>query len=505
MTTNTPDRLLIRDAHILAADDAGTEWPCADILIEAGRIAAIGPGLAVEGPIGRVIEARGMLAIPGLINAHFHSPGNLMRGMLDGLPLEIFMLYEVPPLAAGVPVGHLNYVRTLLGAAEMLRLGITSVMDDAFHVPIASAEGIDGIARAYRDIGMRARLAIDQPNVVEYEKYPFLHDLLTPAMRAAMEAAPRQTDEELLALYAHLVSTWDGAGDGRIGAALSCSAPQRVTLPYFAGLSALSERHDLPFNCHILESKLQRVLGEEKYGRSLVRYVHDLGHLDARMVVIHAIWIDEDDMALLARSGATVAHNPLCNLRLGSGVMPFRALADAGVPIALGTDEATVDDTVNLWGVIKQAGLVHTLSDDDHERWPAAPEILSCLWRGGARALRWPDIGHLSVGAKADLALLDLDTYAFTPLNDLRRQLVYCESGSSVRMTIAAGRVVFEDGRVTTIDEAALRAEARALMAGYRESLGPALEEARRLEPAYRQMLARAHARDVGLRRRLTG
>lgn len=107
--------------------------------------------------------------------------------------------------------------------------------------------------------------------------------------------------------------------------------------------------------------------------------MHDLGHLDARMVVIHAIWIDEADIALLAGSGATVAHNPLCNLRLGSGVMPFRALVDAGVPIAIGTDEATVDDTVNLWAVVKQAVLVHTLSDDDYTRWPAAPEILSCL------------------------------------------------------------------------------------------------------------------------------
>ncbi len=496
--------ILIRNAHVLSFDAQDREWPEADILIKRGRILAVGPALCPDQPVDRVIEARGMLAMPGLINAHFHSPGNFLRGMVDGLPLEVFMLYEVPPLAQGVPVKRLNYVRTMLGAIEMLRHGVTSVMDDAFHVPVASAEGIDGIAEAYADCGIRARLAIDQPNIIEYEKFPFLADLLPPEVKAGMAAAPIQPAAELLALYDHLITRWDGAAGGRIGAALSCSAPQRVTLDYLHALSALSAKHDLPFNCHILETKLQRVLGEEKYGKSLVRLVHDLGVLDERMVVIHAIWIDDADMALLAASGATVAHNPICNLRLGSGVMPFRKLRDAGVALCIGTDEAVADDAVNPWAALKMAGLIHTLSDQDYHRWPKAPEILRCMMEGGARALRWPDIGRIEVGAKADIALLDLDTLPFTPLNDLKCQLVFCEPAGSVRMTIVDGRVVFEDGRVTTVDEAALRAEARALTADYREAFAPAIEEARRLEPFYRAMYLRAQARDVGLRRNLT-
>lgn len=496
--------LLIRNARILTFGAEDRDWPEADLLLADGRIQAIGPALRPATPPSRVIEARGCLAMPGLVNAHFHSPGNLLRGMVDGLPLEIFMLYEVPPLADGLPVKRLNYVRTMLGAVEMLRHGVTSVMDDAFHVPVASAEGIDGIAEAYRDCGIRARLAIDQPNVVEYEKFPFLADLLPPALRAGMDAAPRQSAEELLDLYRHLIGTWDGAAGGRIGAALSCSAPQRVTTGYIQALSGLAARHDLPFNCHILETKLQRVLGEEKYGRSLVRLVHDLGVLDERMVVIHAIWVDDADIALLARSGATVAHNPLCNLRLGSGIMPFRAIRDAGVPVCIGTDEAVADDAINPWAALKTAGLVHTLSDVDYGRWPTAPEILRCMMDGGARALRWPDIGRLEPGARADVALLDLDTLPFTPLNDLRRQLVYCEPAQAVRMTIVDGKVVFEDGKVTTVDETALRQEVRELTAGYRDAFAPALAAARELEPYYREMYRRAHARDVGLQRRLT-
>ena len=503
--------LLICNAHVLTLDDARHEWPCADVVVDGARIAAIGPGAAAAwlGPVARRIEAQGLLAMPGLINAHFHSPGNLMKGCLDGMPLELFMLYEVPPLAEGAgsgDAGRLTYVRTQLGAVEMLRRGITAVHDDAYHVPVATREGIDAIMQAYADVGIRATVAIDQPDVVEYDKVPFLEELLSPQQRAAMDSAPRQSGAELLALYRHLIERWHGAADGRLAAAVSCSAPQRVTDAYFHGLSSLSRAHDLPFNIHILETRLQRVLGSHKYGKSLVRHVHDLGLLDERMMVIHAIWVDAQDIELLARAGCSVAHNPVCNLRLGSGVMPWRALREAGVPLCLGTDEMNTDDTVNLWAVAKTAALLQTLTDADDRHWPRAAEFLHAATRGGARALRRAgDLGQLAVGAAADLILLDLDTHAFTPLNDLTRQLVYCEDGSSVRTTIVHGEIVYESGRVTTVDERALRAEARALMAGYREQLADADRLAATLEPAYRAMLERAARVPVDLMRRLDG
>ena len=498
--------LVIANAHVLTLDDAQQEWRRADIVIDGSRIAAIGPGAASAwtGPVARRIDAADQLAMPGLINAHFHSPGNLMKGCLDGMPLELFMLYEVPPLAVGGDSDRLIYVRTQLGAVEMLRRGVTTVHDDAYHVPVASRESIDAIMRAYADVGLCATVAIDQPNVVEYEKYPFLAELLSAGQRAAMDAAPRQSSAELLALYEHLIRCWHGAAGGRLAAAVSCSAPQRVTGDYFHGLSALSREHDLPFNVHILETRLQRVLGEHRYGHSPVRHVHDLGLLDERMLVIHAIWIDAHDIELLARSGCSVAHNPVCNLRLGSGVMPWRALREAGVSLCLGTDEMNTDDTTNLWLVAKTAALLSTLVDADNRRWPPAAQFLHAATRGGARAIRRADdLGQLKVGAAADVILLDLDTHAFTPLNDLTRQLVYCEDGSSVRTTIVHGEVVFDAGRVTTVDERALRAEARALMAGCRKQLADAGRHAETLEPVYRAMLERAAQVAVGPQRRL--
>jgi 5-methylthioadenosine/S-adenosylhomocysteine deaminase len=499
-----PRSLLIRNARVLSLDDQSREWPCADILVIDGRIEAIGPDLQAPAPDMRTIDARGMLAMPGLVNAHFHSPGNFLKGQLDGYPLEVFMLYEVPPLAQQADSYRFAYLRTLMGALEMLERGITSVHDDAYHVPVASQEGIDAVMQAYADAGIRATVAIDQPNVVEYDKFPYLKELLPPALRLEMENAPRQDMDELLALYAYMLKRWHGQAGGRLSASVSCSAPQRVTEPYFLALHELSRAHDLPFNIHVLETKLQRATGHERFGCSLVRRVHDLGILDARSQIIHAIWIDDDDVRLLAEADAVVAHNPVCNLRLGSGVMPFRALRDAGVTVAIGTDELCTDDTANVWQAGKMAGLIHNLSTPDFDRWPRANEILRAMTRGGARAIRRAgEVGQLSAGAQADIILLELDTWAFTPFNNLERQLVYSEDGSSVRTSIVAGEVVMENGRHVRLDASGIRAEIRELATAIGAQMSESHAAAQRMLPYYRAMYDRAHAVPSGMVRRL--
>jgi 5-methylthioadenosine/S-adenosylhomocysteine deaminase len=395
------------------------------------------------------------------------------------------------------------YVRTMLGALEMLRNGVTAVQDDAFFVPAPRPEIIDAVMQAYADSGIRATVALDQPNVPELEKLPFLADMLPPKLKADLAAPAPMCADGLLECYRYLIHRWHGAADGRLKAAVSCSAPQRVTPDYFVALDDLSRAHDLPFYIHMLETKLQRVLGEEKFGgRSLIRYVHDLGLLSDRLNIIHSVWVDDDDIALIAAAGSVVAHNPISNMRLGSGVMPFRRLRDAGVPICLGTDEAIADDAINMWLVAKITGLIHNLSHPDYERWPKAGEVLDCLIRGGAKAMRQADrLGRIEAGCQADLILVDLDTLPFTPLNDLRRQLVYCESGSSVRLTMVAGRVVVENGRMTTVDEAAIRAEARENSERFARNQGVVDQAAAELQPYYRAMYLKAAARPVGMNR----
>ena len=493
--------VLFKNIRVLTMDAADSEHLAADVLVEGSTIAAIGEDLA-PGHATRVIDGRGKLLMPGLINGHFHSPGNFNKGALDDMPLELFMLYEVPPFDCPPVSARLNYVRTLLGAAEMLKSGVTAVHDDPFYVPVVSMDLIDAGMKAYADSGIRATVSINMPNVVEYEKYPFLYDLLPEDFRRKMRDSPPLPTSELLTLYRDFIARWHRTNQGLLRVSVSCSAPQRVKVDYLQGLSDLSAEFDLPYNMHLLETRLQRVLGNQLYGKSLVRYVHDHGVLTGRAMVIHAIWVDEHDMDLMADSDCSIAHNPLCNLKLGSGIMPFRQLTSRGINICLGSDEMCSDDAVNLWSVAKLAGLVHKIAETDYRKWPQSQEVLRCATSNAARAMRIErEVGSIEAGKQADLIVIDLDTLAFTPLNDLRRQLVFCENGSSVRVVMVAGRIVVEDGKLLSIDEQLLKAEVRELMEEYRAQYKSVDHWAHTLEPIYRRMYERCLQEKVHLRR----
>ena len=495
---------LIRNVTTIPADKTSRNCCKVNILIDGSQIVAVEAGVDFA-PGTRCVEeidGTGLLAIPGLINGHFHSSANLMKGRLSGLPLEIFMLYEVPPLSDALPPDRMVYVCTMLGAVEMLKHGITSVQDDTFFTPFPSPGSIDAVLSAYSDSGIRATVALDQPNIVEYEKHPFLKDLLPEDVMRRMETVPIPSSGELLALYSHLIDNWNCVHDGRIRAAVSCSAPHRVTEDYLWALADISRNLDLPFYMHVLETKVQRVFGDLHLGRSLLQFVHDRGVLDRRTNVIHGIWLDEADLSLVAEAGAVIAHNPVCNLRLGSGIMPFRKIRDFGIPVCIGTDEAIADDSINLWTAMKVAGLIHNITDPDYRKWPAADEILSCVFEGGARAMGLEDqLGAIAPGYQADIALLDLNEIPFTPLNDVQRQLVYCENGSSVRMTMVAGKILVREGRVCSVDEESIKREAREFTRAYSDELAKAQASATELEPYYREMYLRAAATDVGINR----
>jgi len=355
---------------------------------------------------------------------------------------------------------------------------------------------------AYEELGIRATVTIYQPEKPEHEWFPFLADLLEPEVRARFDAERPPPAGEILETYRTFVERWHGRAGGRLRCAISPSAPQRASADYLAGMHALAVQHDLPFVVHVYESKVQRV-AEQLAGRpSLVRQMRDAGILDRQTCLVHGVWIDRDDIEDLRVAGTTVVHSPSGNLRCGSGLMPFRALRDAGVPIALCTDEATVEDTNNLWNVARLAALLHKNVGPDYRAWPSASEILDALTVGGAHAVGLPDeLGALCEGMRADIVLIDLSAPAYLPLTNLANHLVYGEDGSGVRRVLIDGQVVVADGRVLTVDEDALLAEVRDLMPAWLEALEPAGAWAQRLRPAFEEMYRRCVAVDVGFTR----
>lgn len=497
--------VLFHDVPVLDPAHSGGVTGPLDVLVRNSRIAEVGPGLTSDDAQTRRVDGHGHhLLIPGLINAHFHSSANHLKGSFPSLPLELFMLYESPAQAVA-PTPREAYLRTMLGALEMLRAGTTSVQDDAFLLPAPEPEIIDAVMEAYADCGIRASVALDQPELAEVDKLPYLALLAHENLREDLSAPAPVTGAELLELYGHLFDRWHGAADGRLTAAVSISAPQRVTPDYFAALDALSREHHVPLFAHMLETRTQRLLASEQPrfgGRSLVSYTAELGLLNERTNVIHAVWVDDQDLDLIAEAGAVVAHNPVSNLRLGSGIMPFRAVRDRDIPVALGSDEAICGDTVEMWGVVKMAGLIHTITGLDSDRWPTAGEVLDALWQGGAAAMmRGGELGEIRAGALADLALLDLYSPAFTPLTDVAGQLVYCDPASTVALVMVDGAVVAEGGVVTSVDERALLDEARELFAAAAPQRRREREGAAALLPTYQAVVRTGATADLGLDR----
>ena len=163
-------KTLIRNAHVLTLDAGDREYQRADILIDGARIAAIGSGPLRGAEGATIIEASDKLAMPGLINGHFHSQANLLSGALHNRPLELFMLYEVPPYGMAEPDPRLIYLQTMLGAIEMLKAGVTAVHDDAFHHPFPTQDSCSALLLAYADSGLHATVALNHQNLVEYVK-----------------------------------------------------------------------------------------------------------------------------------------------------------------------------------------------------------------------------------------------------------------------------------------------------------------------------------------------
>ena len=448
---------VIRRCRALLAADGGVALKDCDILIRGGLIAGIAaPGEA--GPAARVIEGRDRLAAPGLVNAHTHSPLNLLRGTADGMDHVGFMWTNQAD-TAGRGAEEIA-ISAALGALDMLRSGVTAAID---HYPEQNCalQDVGPVARAYAGIGMRAAIAL--------RVFDRAYDDIDPARIDGVELsiagdlgdnplAPLPADE-IAAVCVEAADAWHGHG-GLISIMPGPSNPIRCSDEMLVRCHEIAASRDLGIHTHLLETRIQRTLAEERYGKSMVAQLDALGILDRRWSFAHAVWVDEGDIDLLAARGAVVVHNPHSNAKIGAGTAPIARMLARGVAVALGTDGASTNDTLSIHEAMSLALLLPRIAGLPRAEWPDAAAAFGMATEGGGAAfVGGPRLGAIEAGAAADIVLYDLDSPSLAPLNDPLQQLVFAERGRSVRTVLVAGEIVYEDGSFASADaDAAIQA-----------------------------------------------
>jgi cytosine/adenosine deaminase-related metal-dependent hydrolase len=438
-----------------------------------------------------------------MVNAHNHSNENWFRGMWDNLPLEPWMLFSYPALAAPSQSPDEIYLRTLIGALEQLHSGATCVVDFIYELDGFTTESLDAVVRAYRDAGLRALIALGIGDRAYHETVILEEGLVPRELISQLEAEKPPSWDEWERFCREAVSRFHRPDEGT-SIALGPSGPQRCTDEMLAGCAALADELDLVIHIHVLETRMQAVTGQRLYGKTLVEHMDSIGFLSPRVVFAHGIWLTPGDISLVRDRGVSIAHNPASNLKLGSGLAAVPRLLAEGVNVALGTDGMSSNDGLDMFASLKLAALVHKLWGIDYEAWLGAREAWRLATVGGAQAAGDAGgLGRIEPGRRADLVLLDLDSHVFTPLNDPLRQLAFGSSTLAVNSVLVGGEWSVRDRRAARVDEAEVLAQAREKGGEIMGRFDEAFELGQQLLAGLRAGWLDALATDVGVERKL--
>jgi 5-methylthioadenosine/S-adenosylhomocysteine deaminase len=497
---NTRRDTLLIGARVYRHDGDTDLPPVEDLLISDGRIKAIGADASQDTTAERM-DLAGHVLLPGFVNAHYHSHDVLAKGSFESLPLEQWGLVA-GPIAGNRSLEEIR-MRTLVGAVEALRNGVTTVQDFSTFSPL-SDEILDTILSAYDEVGIRVAYSItvrdrsqldtilDARDVVPRELWPLVGESADDG-RSQLDFIERQLDRV-------------GDRSGRIIWCLGPSAPQRCSLPLLKGVADLAKRRALPVFTHVYESRSQRIFAREQYADfsgSIFNYMESCGLLGPHVSIAHGVWPDREEINFLAGTGTGVVLNMLSNLRLRNGVAPISAYRRLKVPLALGSDNCSCSDIHSLFPVMKTYCLLGGIMEPQAPA-PTAVEAIRIATMGGAdRAGVSDKIGALEPGMKADIVALDLNDPAFRPLNSVARQVVYSETGRSIRHVWVDGRHVVANGAVITIDEQKLLKELAHLMPAVAARLEQLRNDASRLEKCFAELQTKAWSRPMKYNRYL--
>ncbi|WP_456327361.1 amidohydrolase [Archaeoglobus sp.] len=392
------------------------EFVQANVGLEGNLIAYVGKD-NVRGDLE--IDAKEKIVIPGLFNAHTHLAMTLFRGYAEDLPLKDWLekkIWKVEKLLEPRDV----YWGSLLGILEMLKSGTTAFSDLYIHM--------DEVAKAVGESGIRAVLSYGMADRGNKEK-------------AELE----------LKIGTEFIKNWDNAFNGRIKAIFGPHAPYTCTPSFLRRVKDVARELNTYVHIHVAETKWEVEHVKSVYGKTPVRLLDDIGFLDEKTVIAHAIWIDEEEMKILKERNVSVVHCPISNLKLASGIAKVKDLHDLGINVCLGTDGASSNNTYNLFEEIKMTSLLQKVITGRADALKAK-DVLKMATENGYRAYGIKG-GRLEKGYLADIVLIDRRKHNYCPMYDPLHSLVYASYGCEVTHVIVDGELIVEDGIVLTLDE----------------------------------------------------
>jgi len=370
----------------------------------------------------KIFDARGGIIMPGLVNTHTHLPMALFRGLADDLPLSKWLNEYIFPAEANHIHPESVRIGALLSGAEMLLSGTTTCCDGYFHE--------NHVAAAVNDIGMRAILG---QGVIDF-----------PA-----PGVPEPEDNVNNALK--FIQKWKNKSP-LITPSIFCHSPYTCSEATLKKAKDAADAKGVLFQIHAAETKDEYVLIQTKHHTTPIKYLDKIGVVDQNTLLVHAVWLDADDIEIIAKRGASVSHNPESNMKLASGIAPVPAMLKTGVSVGLGTDGCASNNNLDLFSEMDTAAKLHKVNAMD----PTLMDALTVLKMAtieGARSLGLQDItGSLEIGKKADVIIIDTHKPHLVPVYNPVSHIVYSAQGSDVQDVIVNGLILIKDRKFLTVD-----------------------------------------------------
>ncbi|MDA8404957.1 MAG: amidohydrolase [Desulfobacteraceae bacterium] len=416
-----PYDILVTNGVVVTLDSKDRIIQNGAVAISGDRIVDIGPAAGFpDGEALKIIDAGGGIIMPGLVNTHTHAAMTCFRGLADDLPLMTWLHDYIFPAEANLDYQKVH-AGALLACAEMILSGTTCFADMYLFE--------DAVAQAAKIAGMRA--------VVGEVLYDFPSPCYGPI-------------EQGFVYTENLIQKW--RDDPLVTVAVEPHSPYLCAPELLMRAARLSESHNVPLIIHVAETRSENTTMHERYGKSPVGHLADIGILSPRLLACHCVTVTEPDMELLAANQVKVSHNPESNMKLASGIAPVPRLMKAGVCVGLGTDGCTSNNNLDMFSEMDTAAKLHKVNCMDPTVMDA-PAVLKMATIDAARALGLSAVtGSLEIGKKADVIVVDTRKPHLTPMYNVYSHLVYAAGGHDVAASIIGGQLVMENRRLLTLD-----------------------------------------------------